>query len=144
MSHRVKSTNRGKAVKGEVAATSCHVCKAHGKSEYCVSSHNFRDIRGKVCCPTMLENVCSKCGVKGHFQSGCTGAKAEAPRKPYRSYATKAVEHEAKEKSKAVVNVFELLDGDSSDDDAPPAKVTIRQTKVKRSWADMSDDEDYM
>jgi hypothetical protein len=154
MSRRV-AHNKGKHVKGEVMATSCHVCKAHGKPCNIVESHNFRDIKGRVCCPTMLENVCSKCGRKGHFQSKCEGLKEF---KPYKSPATKAEEYEAKKENKekvkvAPTNAFSALEEDSSDeeeaikDDPPPANVTIRTTlsraaRLKLDWADDSESDE--
>ena len=143
MSRRVIPTiNRGKMVKGEVEAASCHVCKAHGKSEYCVNSHNFRDVKGRVCCPTMLENICSKCGVKGHFQSGCSGPKEV---KSHKSSSTKEVERDTiKDKTKVFVNAFDAL---ADEDDAPPANVTIRKplsraARLELNWADDSESDE--
>lgn len=150
MSRRVIPNNKSKLVKGEVKATGCHVCKAHGKSTQMVDSHNFRDVRGKVCCPTMLENVCSKCGVKGHFQSGCTGPKEK------KAFQDKVTEREDKKEKVAVppINPFDALAGDDSDqDDAPPANVTIhkpmsRTARLRMNWAvdalagDDSDEDD--
>lgn len=140
MSRRVIPTIKGKF---EAKATGCHVCKAHGKPSQMVESHNFRDIRGKVCCPTMLENVCSKCGIKGHLQSGCTGTPR---RKSYQYTLTKATESETiKDKTKVFVNAFDALaDGESDEDDAPPANVTIRKplsraARLRLNWADDSD-----
>jgi len=152
MSRRV-SNNRSKVVKGEVMATSCHVCKAHGKPCNIVESHNFRDFKGRVCCPTMLENICSKCGRKGHFQSKCEGLKEF---KPYKSPATKAEEYNAKKENKEKVkvtptNAFAALGEDSSDeeeaikDDPPPANVTLRKSdpkKAQKAWADYDDDDE--
>ena len=153
MSRRVPNNNRSKVVKGEVKATSCHVCKAHGKPFNIVESHNFRDVKGRVCCPTMLENICSKCGRKGHFQSKCEGLEQIKEFKPYKSPATKAEEYEAKKENKekvkvAPTNAFSALAEDSSDeeeaikDDPPPANVTLRKSDPKKSWADYDDDDD--
>jgi hypothetical protein len=135
---------KSKFAKGEVKATGCHVCKAHGKSTQMVESHNFRDIRGKVCCPTMLENVCSKCGVKGHFQSGCTGPKEK------KAFQERVTEREDKKEKVAAlpVNPFDALAGDDSDqDDPPPAKVTIRKplsraARLRLNWADDSESDE--
>jgi hypothetical protein len=154
MSRRV-AHNKGKNVKGEVMATSCHVCKAHGKSMHMVESHNFRDVRGKVCCPTMLENVCSKCNQKGHFQSRC---EVSTEFKPYKSPMKKTEEYEAKkEKPKegkaTPVNVFAALaeESESEDEaiknDPPPANVTIRTTlsraaRLRLNWADDSESDE--
>lgn len=154
MSRRVPHNNRSKVVKGEVMATSCHVCKAHGKSFTIVESHNFRDIKGRMCCPTVLENICSKCGRKGHFQSKCEGLEQIKEFKSYKSPMTKAEEYKAKkenkEKVKATpVNAFASL-ADESDseegaikDDPPPANVTLRKSYPKKAWADYDDDEEW-
>jgi hypothetical protein len=144
MSRRVIPSIKSKFTKGEVKATGCHVCKAHGKSIQMVESHNFRDIRGKVCCPTMLENVCSKCGVKGHFQSGCSGPKEK------KAFQERVTEREDKKEKVAVppVNPFDALAGDDSDqDDPPPAKVTIRKplsraARLRLNWADDSESDE--
>jgi hypothetical protein len=156
MSRRVPNNNRSKAVKGEVMATSCHVCKAHKKPFNIVESHNFRDHKGRVCCPTMLENICSKCGRKGHFQSKCEGLEQIKEFKPYKSPATKAEEYNAKKENKEKVkatpaNAFAALEEDSSDeeeaikDDPPPANVTLRKQetkKVHKAWVDYDDDDE--
>jgi len=152
MSRRATHT-KGKNVKVEVIAASCHVCKAHGKPCNVVESHNFRDFKGRVCCPTMLENICSKCGRKGHFQSKCERLEQIKEFKAYKSPSKKAEEYEAKkEKTKvAPTNAFAAFEEESSDeeeaikDDPPPANVTLRKQdpkKVQKAWTDYDDDDD--
>jgi hypothetical protein len=94
----------------------------------------------------MLENVCSKCGLKGHFQSGCTGPKEV---KSHKSSSTKEVERETiKNKTKVFVNAFDALaDEESDEDDAPPANVTIRKplsraARIRVNWADDSESDE--
>jgi hypothetical protein len=151
MSRRVHN-NKGKHVKFEEMATSCHVCKAHEKPAHVIESHNFRNARGKVCCPTMLENVCSKCGLKGHFQSRC---EVSTVFKPFKSFSMKTSENNAKkenkEKPKVVpVNAFAALAEESSDEeeeriknDPPPANVTLRKPDAKKDWADYESDDEW-
>jgi hypothetical protein len=152
MSRRIVPS-KGKQVRFEVAATSCHVCKAHGKPCNIVESHNFRDIKGRVCCPTMLENICSKCGRKGHFQSKCEGLKEF---KAYKSPEKKAEDHKAKMAIKekpipSIQNTFSALAEDSSEEeeairDDPPANVTVRKPVVKKAqkaWGDYESDDDW-
>ena len=152
MSRRVHNS-KGKHVKFEEMATSCHVCKAHEKPAHVIESHNFRNARGKVCCPTMLENVCSKCGLKGHFKSRC---EVSTEFKPFKSFSMKTSENNAKkenkEKPKVVpVNAFAALAEESSDeeeeeaikDDPPPVNVTLRKPDPKKDWADYDSDDEW-
>lgn len=146
MSRRVHNNNKGKHVKFEEMATSCHVCKAHEKPAHVIRSHNFRDAGGKVCCPTMLENVCSKCGLKGHFKSRC---EVSTEFKPFKSLSTEYnAKKDNKEKSKMVpVNAFAALAEESSDEaiknDPPPANVTLRKRDPKKDWADYESDDEW-
>jgi hypothetical protein len=149
MSRRVQNNNKGKHVKVEIIAASCHVCKAHDKPVHVIESHNFRDVKGRVCCPTMLENVCSKCGLKGHFQSRC---EVSTVFKPFKSLSTKYnAKKENKEKPKVVpVNAFAALAEESSDEeeeaiknDPPPANVTLRKPDPKKAWADYESDDEW-
>lgn len=142
MSSRIIPTNKNKQVKSVAMAVGCHVCKTHGKPEHIIESHNFRDIRGNVCCPTILENVCSKCGLKGHLKSGCNRTKVSMiPR----NISTKM---DFKPEKTRPINSFDALADDMSDDelDPAPANVTIRKPLSRRArlllnWADDSDDE---
>jgi hypothetical protein len=149
MSRRVHN-NKGKHVKFEVKATSCHVCKAHDKPVHVIESHNFRDVKGRVCCPTMLENVCSKCGLKGHFQSRC---EVSTEFKTFKSFSMNTSEYNSKKENKekakvAPVNAFAALADESSDEEAikndpPPANVTLRKPDLKKSWADYESDDEW-
>lgn len=138
MSRRFIPTNKNKQVKG--VAVGCHVCKTHGKPAQMIESHNFRDIRGNVCCPTILENICSKCGLKGHLKSGCSQTKVSLIT---RNISTKM---DFKPEKTSPINSFDALADDLSDDelDAAPANVTIRKPLSRRArlllnWADDSD-----
>lgn len=53
----------------------CKVCYDSGKCEEVFSSHFIRaspDHNSKVVCPTLLNQACLKCGLKGHTRSRCT------------------------------------------------------------------------
>jgi hypothetical protein len=145
MSRRVPNNTKGKHVKVEVMVTSCHVCKAHGKTCKIVESHNFRDTRGKVCCPTILENVCSKCGQKGHFQSRC---EVSTGFKKFKLPSMRMTDWKEKPNvGTSPTNAFAALteESDSEEaikDDPPPANVTVRKPVAKKSWADYDDSDD--
>ena len=50
----------------------CKVCYDSNKPEKEFRSHNVRNEKGKVCCPTLLSVVCAYCGIKGHGPKYCT------------------------------------------------------------------------
>lgn len=50
----------------------CKVCKDSGKSSDIFMSHNVKDTRGVVLCPTLLGQACLRCRQKGHTASYCT------------------------------------------------------------------------
>lgn len=52
--------------------TFCKVCFDSGKPISMHTSHNVRNDRGIVCCPTLKSVVCSYCGIKGHGPKYCT------------------------------------------------------------------------
>lgn len=162
MSRRVIN-NKGKKV--EVKATLCMHCKNSGENAQVCGSHNVLDVKGRVCCPKILANVCSKCGAKGHLPSRCTGAKMETSldifkilhhdRERRAAYEVKKDSTEKSGDKARSKSAFELLAmSDSEDDDAPPANVTIRMKPASGSprkvtasvktmdWSAESDDEE--
>jgi hypothetical protein len=50
----------------------CKVCKDSGKSDAIFMSHNVKDAKGVVLCPTLLGQACLRCNRKGHTASYCT------------------------------------------------------------------------
>jgi hypothetical protein len=50
----------------------CKVCFDSGKSVEMHTSHNVRDDRGFVCCPTLKSIICTYCGIKGHGPKYCS------------------------------------------------------------------------
>ncbi len=54
---------------------SCKVCIDAGKSEEIYTSHKTKNGRGKVICPTLLNNTCHCCKQKGHTVKYCPESK---------------------------------------------------------------------
>lgn len=50
---------------------SCKVCRDAGKSEKDYSSHNVKNKKGNVICPTLLAQECKTCKQKGHTVKYC-------------------------------------------------------------------------
>jgi len=115
-------------------AAHCKVCKDAGLPPTAYGNHNLRDIKGRICCPTIKNNHCHKCDKLGHFAKFCT-AKSGGGGAITSSRQEKAAFKESPKETKTVTNLFDCL-GESSDEDEE------KQPKVKVSWADMSDDED--
>ena len=127
----------------------CKVCKDAGLCEKMFTSHNVKDIRGQVCCPTLRNNVCSRCNCRGHTPSYCPGSKQQA-------VMVRIVKHAAVPSKKAPAaavpsNTFASLDEDSDEEDEvcdlkPHPNVTVRPVCMlrvsKRCWADMEDDDE--
>jgi hypothetical protein len=98
----------------------------------------------------MLENVCSKCGLKGHFKSRC---EVSTVFKPFKLFSMKTSENNIKKENKdktkvAPVNAFAALAEESSDeeaikDDPPPANVTLRKPDPQKAWADYESDDEW-
>jgi hypothetical protein len=50
----------------------CKVCKDARKSEIEFSSHNVKNDKGNVVCPTLLNQACGYCKEKGHTVKFCS------------------------------------------------------------------------
>jgi len=53
-----------------------------GKSEEIYTSHKTKNGRGKVICPTLLNNTCHCCKKKGHTVKYCPESKPATPTEP--------------------------------------------------------------
>ena len=62
----------------------CKVCKDSRKSEKEYSSHYLKDRDGQVICPTLLNQACLFCNIKGHTKSFCVLAKAQKKKEEVR------------------------------------------------------------
>jgi len=73
MSRRVSSSK-----KVSEARLCCQHCKNTGENARVCESHNTLDAKGRVCCPKILSNLCSKCSNVGHLPSRCAAKKSGA------------------------------------------------------------------
>ena len=141
----------------------CTICKNSGKSEGQYTSHNVKSKTGAVICPTILQNICSICNIKGHFNSRCPNKKkvVESILKPTKlQHKEKKVEPERK-KITPIKNTFAILDDSDSEDECEEQNICEEQvvcvkvevkctsydmTKSRKytNWADVesSDEED--
>ena len=130
------------------------------------NSHNVRDVRGMVCCPTLKANRCWKCDELGHFAGSCSGKKpvVKAVVKSRETVNSLSEVVKLRETVKSLSEVYksipdvapvsrgrfaDLSDDASSDEedekvDLPPANVTVRKLRASQmNWADFeSDDEE--
>jgi len=148
-----RSTKQSKRTVPAKEGAFCKACKDAGKHAHIYESHFTRDVRGKVCCPTILENVCNKCGCKGHFSSYCvktTESKVANTSTPwYLKVEVKPVPEKPVEKAPVKsANVFDILyDSDESESPSPrkkaeEMKVDLKVKRKPKNWADWSDSED--
>ena len=109
----------GRGVVG-VPQNSCKHCQNLGVD----SNHTLRDRAGKLSCPVLLNNVCRRCGKKGHTVSRCV-AKIESFDRSATAYAKAKAAAIKAEANKAFIqpkNVFaSLMDDDDEAAVLPPA-----------------------
>jgi len=122
----------------------CKACKDAGKPASVFESHSARNARGKVCCPTIMNNRCSKCDNLGHFPKYCTVKIKSFEEMNFFKKKPDAVSEPKKEqKPTKSANAFEALASDSDEEEGPaPANVTIRKKAALDDWSILSDDED--
>lgn len=125
MSRRVSSSK----------ASGCKHCQNMGENSQLWSSHNTLDVNGRVCCPKILANVCSKCNVRGHLPSRCQGKKPAQNivcRVSFREPVS-VVEPKALKPSSGRFDSF--MDDDSSLDQSPRSPVKIKPLAKDAPWA---------
>jgi hypothetical protein len=157
MSRRVNTNGNRKVIKGEVKQNECHVCKKNGESWRVYNDHNFRDLKGRICCPIfvkkMRENCCYKCNKTGHFADHCAVVVTTitTPAEELKTLVNKSLMREKKVSSetKPVVTIrtangFASLCDSSDEEDKPPSNVTVRKPakKVVKDWADYESDDE--
>ena len=150
----IMSSSRRVSNKKEVKQTRCGHCEKIGMPRHVVENHNVRDRAGRVCCPAILGNTCSKCDERGHLPSYCNGVKKVYKFKPFRTEAR--VEKLEVKPVAADGGAFAAL-GDSEDETPAPSTPRRFNTEVKSSppplnhknalskidwFADVSDDEE--
>ena len=102
----------------------CKVCIDAGHPKTVYESHWVKTLDGKVCCPTLLEQSCRYCKVKGHTVKFCNLLKEEEPKQLQPNNNNKPL-HIIKPKQFApTTNVFNMLYESDSDDDETKNKTT--------------------
>ena len=136
-----------RVTKKEVKATECHVCKKSGESWQVCSSHNFRDIKGRIACERFLkkirENLCNKCNTHGHFSDRCTGkTEFKVNVKVFKHIGNACVE-------KPIVSnkgSFSAIAGYDSEEEEQAVVCPVAMKRKKNiktdCWADWSDDDE--
>lgn len=142
----------------------CKVCHDAGKSKSEYSSHYVKDRpgpQGKVCCPYLLSLVCRYCHKSGHTPNHCPEVKQKESRRSS-SRPTQVTEskdgwstvpkssrsHFRVQKtrevtaSRRVVNKFDALSFEPSQDEKDERKEFPKLSAAKRS-SSQSDDEDF-
>ena len=123
----------------------CKVCKDMGLPEKEVRSHNVRNEKGIVCCPTVKSHECRKCGNCGHFEKFCVVKVkdlAETASRMVSLFASSPAKATPVATKVDTSNAFTALACDSSDEDEEPATKVVKKPVTKKDWADYSDDED--
>lgn len=125
----------------------CKVCKDMGKPESVWKSHYVRQTPhpdSPVTCPTILNNVCNYCNIKGHTISTCVKKKKDLKASKLNFFK------ENKQKSIVVNNVsvvktkniFDALNDDSDDerdDECHVVEPIVFPKKRSMNWALMVD-----
>ena len=120
----------------------CKVCKDMGKPESVWKSHYVRQTPhpdSPVTCPTILNNVCNYCNIKGHTISTCVKKKKDLK-------AAKQASCELKKKNIVEINtsvikmknVFDALN-DDSDSECDFVEPIVFPKKRSMNWALMVD-----
>ena len=108
----------------------CKVCQDAGKTEPEYTSHNVRDSKnGKVLCPLLLAQECRNCFKKGHTIKYCKQSQTPVPT------PAPTVKQTSVAKVIAPKNIFDMLNGDSEDEEEPhqqlmPCPVTNVELKA--------------
>ena len=118
----------------------CKVCFDAGKSETEYTSHFVKSepgIRGKVVCPTLLNQACTYCYETGHTVKFCKVLaqnnkkyyKEEKKQKYYESKGVISNQHK-KSKAKKVQNTFSALDSDCEPEEPIKGNLELEQFPV--------------
>jgi hypothetical protein len=116
-----------------------------GLPEKEVRSHNVRNEKGIVCCPTVKSHECRNCGKCGHFDKFCVvkvKGLAETASRMVSLFASSPAKTMPVSIKVGTSNAFTALACDSSDEDKEQVKNVVKPPVAKKNWADYSDDED--
>jgi hypothetical protein len=127
MSSRSSTSSSRSSVAGVGFELSCKHCKNLGVD----SNHALRDRAGKLSCPVLLNNVCRRCGKKGHTVSRCVANLSSGSGTAYAKSQSSRVQErklQSPQQSPQQKNVFASL---IDDDDEAAVLPSVRNcTKV--------------
>ena len=117
----------------------CPVCFAAKKENY--DTHWVRDKKGKVICPTLLNQKCHHCGEKGHTPKYCQALKKEKQKYKRNNYKKAEVfALKSVKVSSMAQNAFSQLDDEceESDSDREEGPVATEETQPpnQQTWSD--------
>ena len=102
----------------------CKVCKDSGKSKSVYSSHKVKNSAGKVVCPTLLSQHCSRCYNVGHTIKFCIANIDRKISDPIHVHV------QVKPTPKANTSMFEyLMDEDEDEDEDSVDTLSVVTTK---------------
>ncbi len=112
--------NKSTAINNNAKRTPfCKVCIDAGLPKSVYESHWVKTLDGKVCCPTLLEQPCRYCKLKGHTVKFCNLLKQEEPKQLYPVNKPNAIKLQQIQPT----NVFATLYESDSDDENTKKKV---------------------
>lgn len=117
--------NKSKIINTNVKRTPfCKVCIDAGLPNSVYESHWVKTLEGKVCCPTLLEQSCRYCKVKGHTVKFCNILKQEQESNKTTSHVNKTpIIIATSQVEQTQNNAFSsLYESDTDDDEKPKQK----------------------
>lgn len=130
VSNRANNANRGYVNRG-VGKPFCKICKDAGKSPEEYTSHNIRNDKKKVVCPTLLNQSCFHCAGLGHTPKYCPQRKRDEKFDRRRNYKNKVEVDQMRKREKQDANArsyFGVLD--EIDLDVPKTVVEVKEKPV--------------
>ena len=102
------------------------------------TSHNVRDDRGFVCCPTLKSIICTYCGIKGHGPKYCLRLEKDK-KEQQRVLSSKSIKQAVKKvpaaapaKKTTMFGALELSSSDSETDDEVVAAPVTKPVAVPK------------
>ena len=134
-----------RAQKKDTKQQICVHCKNTGESKTVYEGHLVRNDKGRVCCPKIMSNCCSKCSNIGHLPSYCTVVIRDIPTQfPRAASSAKVAPISKPAVSDAPGGKFAALMESSSEEGSPRSSGSPRKQKKKqpKNWCDFEDDDE--
>jgi hypothetical protein len=120
-------------MKSIVSKNLCKVCVHAGLSDE-LCNHPIKR-NGNVCCPTLLNNICSYCRKKGHTRKFCNREKIDALNNDKNKTKDKKSQPIKKENNMCMTNIYGVLE-----DEELVETITTRQVVVSKTKAEKKDE----